>query len=213
MMIRRIAIAAALTLASTSLYATTYTVDSDHTEGIFRWNHVGFANPTALFTRVEGTVEFDPESPTDLMVTVTMPLAAMTTGEPELDKEFQSANFFDTAKYPTATFRSTRVEKLGAAGHLKVTGDLNLRGVTKPVTLEVTVNKVGTDPRNKLPTVGFDATATLNRSDFGLGLYVPLVSDEIRIQITGQAAETKGYAAWIKAKTDKAAAKAAAAKQ
>jgi polyisoprenoid-binding protein YceI len=96
-----------------------------------------------------------------------------------------------------------------AMNQLKVTGTLNLHGVTKPVTLDVTVVKVGTNPRSNVPTVGFDATTTLKRSDFGLGAYVPQVSDEIRMHIISQAVEAKAYAQYLKAE---AAADAAAAK-
>jgi polyisoprenoid-binding protein YceI len=206
----RVAIAAAIVLASAPLYAATYTVDTDHTEGILRWSHIGFSNPTALFSRVGGTLKFDPASPSQSSVMVTIPLAAMTTGEPDLDQAFRSAEFFDTANFPTATFKSTKVEKLRGTQELRLTGNLSLHGMTKAVTLEVTINKVDTDPRNQLPTMGFDATTKLNRSEFGLGKYVPLVSDEIRVHITGQAAEANGYADWLKAKAAKAAAKAAA---
>jgi polyisoprenoid-binding protein YceI len=81
---------------------------------------------------------------------------------------------------------------------LKVTGELNLHGVTKPVTLDVIVLKVGSNPRTQLPTVGFEATTTLKRSDFGLGAFVPQVSDEIRLQLTSQGVEAKGYAEHLK---------------
>ena len=93
-----------------------------------------------------------------------------------------------------------------------VTGDLSLHGVTKPVILEVTVIKIGTNPSSNLPTVGFDATTTLKRSDFGMGKYVPQVSDEIRMQIISQAVEAKPYAEYLKAQAQAAAAKDAAKK-
>ena len=177
---------ATLVLACAPLYAVTYTLDPQHTGGVIRWSHPGFANPTAQFNLVEGTLEFDATDPGKSSVMVTIPVAALSTGVPDLDVDFRSADFFNVPQFPTATFRSAKVEKLVVADHLKVTGDLSLRGLTKPVTLDVTINKVGIDSRNKLPTVGFDATATVDRSDFGLGLYVPLVSDEIRIHITGK---------------------------
>ena len=84
-----------------------------------------------------------------------------------------------------------------------MTGELNLHGVTRPVTLDVTVLKVGANPRTQLPTVGFEATTTLKRSDFGLGAYVPQVSDEIRMQITSQGVEAKGYAEYLKKQAEK----------
>jgi polyisoprenoid-binding protein YceI len=146
-------------------------------------------------------------------VTVTIPLASLNTGVPALDDDFRSTDFFDTAKFPNATFKSTRVEKGAAADRLKVTGDLDLHGVTKPVTLDVTVVKIGTNPRSNVPTVGFDATTTLKRSDFGLGKYVPQVSDEIEMHVTSQAVEAQAYAQYLQARAAKAAAaKDAAAK-
>ena len=84
-----------------------------------------------------------------------------------------------------------------------MTGELNLHGITKPVTLDVTVLKVGSNPRTELPTVGFEATTTLKRSDFGLGAFVPQVSDEIRMQITSQGVEAKGYAEYLKKQAEK----------
>jgi polyisoprenoid-binding protein YceI len=82
-----------------------------------------------------------------------------------------------------------------------------LHGITKPVALDVTINKVGINPRNQVPTVGFEAMATLKRSDFGLGLYVPQVSDEIHIHITAEAAEKKAYEQYLKAEAAREAAK------
>jgi polyisoprenoid-binding protein YceI len=203
-MLSRLPLAAALILVAAPLYAMTYTFEPGHTQGVIRWNHLGFANPTAHFNLVEGMLDFDEAAVAKASVAVTIPLTAMSTGVPDLDDDFRSADFFDVAKFPSATFKSTKVEK-GDSGRLKVTGDLNLHGITKPVILDVTVNKVGTNPRNKLPTVGFEATAMLNRSDFGLGRYVPQVSDEIRLHITAEAAEAKGYADYLKAEASQTA--------
>src|SRR4029077_19146534 len=101
----------------------------------------------------------------------------------------------------------TRVEKGPGAQQLKVTGSLSLHGVIKPVTLEVTVVKIGTNPRTSLPTVGFDAMTTLKRSDFGLGRYVPQVGDDIEMHVISQAVEAKAYAEYLKAREAKEAAK------
>jgi polyisoprenoid-binding protein YceI len=210
-MICRIALAV-FVLASMPLYATTYTLEPDYTQGVFRWNHLGFSSPAAQFAQGEGTLEFDQADPSKSSVTVTIPLGSLYTGVPALDDHFRSKDFFETARFPTATFRSTRVEKGAAADQLKVTGDLSLHGVTKPVILEVRVIKIGTNPRSNLPTVGFDAITTLKRSDFGMGKYVPQVSDEIRMQIISQAVEAKPYAEYLKAQAEAAAAKDAAKK-
>jgi len=192
----------AIALAATSsapLYATTYTLEPNYTQGVFRWNHLGFSSPAAQFSQGEGTLEFDSTMPTRASVRVTIPLSTLNTGVPDLDDDFRSAQFFDTAKYPSATFTSTQVEPGMTSNQLKVTGTLNLHGVTKPVTLDVTVVKIGTNPRSGVPTVGFDAMTTLKRSDFGLGAYVPQVGDEIELHIICQAVDAKAYAEYLKA--------------
>jgi polyisoprenoid-binding protein YceI len=208
-MIHRLIVAAAALLAAAPLYAVTYTFEPQHTQGVIRWNHLGFANPTAQFNNVAGTLEFDQADPTHSSVIVTIPLTSMSTGVPDLNDDFKSSDFFDLAKFPAATFKSSKVEKGAAADSLKVSGDLSLHGITKPVTLDVTINRVGTNPRNQVPTVGFEAMATLKRSDFGLGLYVPQVSDEIHIHITAEAAEKNAYEQYLKAQAAREAAKKA----
>lgn len=197
-MIRRLAFVAALALVAAPLYATTYTIEPDYTQAVFRWNHLGFSNPAAQFSQGQGTLEFDPVAPTRASVQVTIPLSSLNTGVPALDQHLRSEDFFEVAKFPTASFRSTRVEPGMGKDRLKVTGELNLHGVTRPVTLDVVVLKVGSNPRTQLATVGFEATTTLKRSDFGLGAFVPQVSDEIRLQITSQGVEAKGYAEYLK---------------
>jgi polyisoprenoid-binding protein YceI len=208
-MMSRLLSVAAIALAAAPLHAATYTFEPQHTQGVLTWNHLGFANPTAQFNTVEGTLEFDPAAPTRASVMVRIPLASMSTGVPDLNDDFKSPDFFDFVKFPVATFRSTRVEKGSAPGTLKVTGELSVHGVAKAVVLDVTVNKIGVNPRNKVPTVGFEAQATLNRSDFGLGLYVPQVSDEIRIHITAEAAEKSAYEQYLKEQAAREAAEKA----
>ena len=130
---------------------------------------------------------------------------------PDLDEHLRSADFFETAKYPTATFKSTRVEKGAMADQYKVSGELELHGLRKPVVLDVRLNRIGVNPRNNLATIGFDAMTTLKRSDFGLGRFVPQVSDEIRIEITAEAAEAKSYAESLKKLAEEEAAEKAKA--
>lgn len=161
----------------------TYTLDPTHTMVLFSWNHFGFSNPTANLGGVDGTLVYDEADPTKATLTATLPLSSLDTFVPKLDEHLKSADFLDAAKYPTVTFKSTKVATAGK-GKLKVTGDLTVHGVTKPVVLDVTVNKVGPHPMMKVQSAGFDATATIKRSDFGVGAYVPNVSDEIKIRIT-----------------------------
>ena len=156
--------------------------------------------PAAQFAQGTGSLEFDSANPAKSAVTVTIPIASLNTGVHDLDEDFRSSDFFDIDRFPTATFTSTKVEQGAAADRLKVMGNLTLHGVTKPVTLDATVVKIGTNPRSNLPTVGFDATTTLKRSDFGLGKYVPQVGDEIQMRIIVQAVEAKAYAEYLKAR-------------
>ncbi len=197
-MIRRIAVFAALTLASAPAFATQYTLDPGHTQTVFSWSHFGYSNPTAQFGKVEGTLDFDPADPAKAKVKVTIDVASINSNVPKLDEHLRNADFFDVAKYPQATFTSTKVEKGASADQLKVTGDLTLHGVTRPVVLDVKVNKVADHPMWKASVAGFDATTTIKRTDFGISKYAPMVSDDITIQITTEGVEAKAYAEAMK---------------
>jgi polyisoprenoid-binding protein YceI len=168
----------------------TYKLDPGHTMVLFSWNHFGFSNPTANLGLGEGTLVFDEKDAAKSSVDVTLPLANLDTHVSALDEHLKKPDFIDADKYPTVTFKSTKVQAAGGNKY-KVTGDLTVHGVTKPVTLDATLNKSGDHPMTKTPTVGFDATATLKRSDFGMGAYVPNVSDEIKVRITTEASVPK----------------------
>jgi len=213
-MIRRSAVFAALLFASAPLFATTYTLEPNYTQGVVHWNHLGFSTPAAQFGQGEGTLEFDSADPAKSSVKVTIPLSTLNTSVPDLDEHLRSKDFFEIAKFPTATFTSSKVEKGDAPNQLQVSGDLTLHGVTKPVMLAVTIVKTGLNPRTNLATIGFDATTTLKRSDFGLGKFVPQVSDEIPLHMTAQAVDAKAYAEYLKVQdaAEKAAANSAAKK-
>ncbi|MDR6938108.1 MULTISPECIES: YceI family protein [unclassified Luteibacter] len=185
--LRYVALAGLLATAGTAVAApVTYKLDPGHTMVLFSWNHFGFSNPSANFGDVDGTLVYDEADPSKATVEATLPLSGLDSFVPKLDEHLKSADFLDAAKYPNVTFKSTKVVPAGK-GKLKVTGDLTVHGVTKPVTLDVTLNKSGPHPMMKVQTVGFDATATIKRSDFGVGQYVPNVSDEIKIRITTEA--------------------------
>jgi polyisoprenoid-binding protein YceI len=172
----------------------TYKLDPGHTMVLFSWSHFGFSNPTANLGLGEGTLVFDDKDPSKSSVNVTLPLADLDTHVPALDEHLKKPDFFDADKYPTVTFKSTNVQAVGGNKY-KITGDLTVHGVTKPVVLDATLNKIGEHPMMKVQTVGFDATTTLKRSDFGLGAYVPNVSDEIKVNITTEASVPKAGAA------------------
>ncbi|PTN56251.1 YceI family protein [Stenotrophomonas panacihumi] len=164
----------------------TYKLDPSHTDVLVQWNHMGFSNPTAHFGNADGTLVFDAADPTKSSVQVTLPLSGLNSFTAKFDEHLKSADFFDAAKFPTATFKSTKVEAAGT-NKFTVTGDLTIKDQTKPVVLDVTLNGAGDHPMMKVPAVGFDATTTIKRSDFGVGAYAPAVSDEVKIRITTEA--------------------------
>lgn len=206
-MLSRLILLATVAFASVPAWATSYTLEPDYTQGVFRWTHLGFSRPTAQFAQGEGTLEFDPQNPTAASVKVVIPLSTIHTGVPALDDDFRSTDFFDTAKFPTATFTSTAVAQGATSSELRVTGNLALHGVSKPVTLAVTILKIGVNGRTHSPTVGFDATTSIKRSDFGLGKYVPEVGDDVDIQIVCQAAESAAYTEYLRKAAERAKAK------
>ena len=166
--------------------AEKYDIDGSHSGVVFGWNHFGFSNPTARFDKIEGSVLLDKADLTKSSISVTLPVEGLDTRVAKLDEELKSPDFLDATKYPTITFKSTRVEQTGE-NRLKITGDLTVHGVTKPVTLDAKVNKIGIFEIPgviKAQTAGFDATTVIKRSDFGVTKYVPAVSDEIPVRRT-----------------------------
>jgi len=185
--IRNGALVAVLALASGAAFAAEpYQIDPNHTQVEYTYSHFGFSHITGRLNNVEGDFLFDAKDPAKSSIQVSIPIDTISVGVPDLDKELVSPAFFDAAKFPTATFQSTAVTSTGA-NKLAVAGDLTIHGVTKPVTLDVTVNKIGMHPMRGVAAAGFDATATIKRSDFGVALYVPNMSDEVTLHITMEA--------------------------
>ncbi|MFX4356835.1 YceI family protein [Acinetobacter baumannii] len=178
----------AVALASTVTLAAPvdYKIDPTHTATVFSWNHFGFSTPSANFSDIQGVIKVDNAKPANSSINVTIPLSSVNTNVPALDKEFQEEAWFNAAKYPNITFKSTKVETKDKK-HFKITGDLTVKGITKPVVLDAVLNKQGEHPMAKVPAIGFNATTSFNRSDFGLGNYVPNVGDKITVNITTEA--------------------------
>ncbi|MDC7677022.1 YceI family protein [Asticcacaulis machinosus] len=176
---------AVLSLSAAGAFAApeTYKLDQNHTEVAFSWNHMGFSNPTAKFMNAVGTVTLDEANPAASSVEVSFATDGINSGVAVFNDHLKAADFFDVANHPTATFKSTKVDVTGA-NTAKVTGDLTIKGVTKPVTLDVKLNKIG---MAKKKTAGFSATATIKRSDFNMAKAVPFVSDEVNLVITAEA--------------------------
>jgi polyisoprenoid-binding protein YceI len=185
---RKTLLTAALFAIAGSAFAApvTYNIDPNHTDVIAQWSHFGFSNPSAHFGKADGTLVYDADNVAASSVQVTLPLSGLNSFVQAFDEHLLSADFFDAEKFPAATFKSTQVEAAGE-GKLKVTGDLTIKGVTKPVVLDVTLNKAGEQPMAKRAAIGFDATATVKRSDFGVDKYTPAVSDEVTLRITTEA--------------------------
>jgi polyisoprenoid-binding protein YceI len=171
-------------------FAAKYGIDPTHTQVEFTYSHFGFSNITGRFDQVTGEFDLNTENLAKSKISIEIPINSMSTGVAKLDTHLQTADFFDVAKYPTASFKSNMVHAVSDK-ELHVMGDLTIHGVTKPVTLNVTVNKIAEHPLRKLPTAGFDAVTTIKRSDFGIGAYAPAVSDEVTLNITMEASAAK----------------------
>ena len=195
--------ALAAVLASASVVAgisvaaaapVTYQMDPNHTNVTASWSHFGFSNPVAHFGQVDGAIVYDGDNVGQSSVNVTIPLVGLNAFVEKFNQHLRSADFFDAEKFPSITFKSTRVEAAGG-NKLRVFGDLTVHGVTRPVVLDTTLNKIGEQPMEKRAAAGFDATTTIKRSDFGVGKYAPNVSDEVIIRITTEALVPKAAAA------------------
>lgn len=179
---------AAPEVAAIAVAPGTYKLDPTHTDVLAQWNHMSFSNPTAHFGTVDGTLVYNADDVSQSSVEVTLPLSGLNSFTAKFDEHLRSADFFDAATFPVATFKSTKVEAAGT-NKLTVTGDLTIKDQTKPVVLDVTVNGAGEHPMMKVPAVGFDATTTIKRTDFGVGAYAPNVSDEVKLRITTEATQ------------------------
>lgn len=163
-----------------------YKIDPTHTATVFSWNHFGFSTPSANFSDIQGTITVDNDKPASSSVEVSIPLSSLNTNVKALDEHLLKSDFFDAEKYPNITFKSTKVQALGKDKY-KITGDLTIKDVTKPVVLDAVLNKQGEHPMTKAQTVGFNATTSFDRSAFNVGAYVPNVGDKITVNITTEA--------------------------
>ncbi|GAK33638.1 polyisoprenoid-binding protein [Iodidimonas nitroreducens] len=181
-----------MTGASASVQAApeTFEFDEAHTHIGLAWNHLGFSETRARFADFEGALILDQDNPANSSLSVTIPISSLDTGLKKFDDHLKSADFFDAATYPEATFKSTKIELDGDKA-AKVHGDLTIHGVTKPVVLDVTLNQLGKHPMNGKTHAGFTATTKIKRSDFGINQYVPMVSDDVEIFISTEASKAE----------------------
>jgi|TARA_B110000908_G_scaffold115197_1_gene135076 polyisoprenoid-binding protein YceI len=179
-------LAAALASTATFAAADTYVLDASHSQVVFSYNHLGFSTTSGMFSGFEGEISFDQENAANSSVSVSMPVMSMFTGWEKREGHFMSGDFFGAAEGDMITFTSTSIETTGDTT-AKITGDLTMNDVTKSVVLDATLNKMGTHPQAQKDWAGFDATANLLRSDFGLGAFAPYVSDEVAVTISIEA--------------------------
>jgi polyisoprenoid-binding protein YceI len=185
--LKRIAAALAFTgaLASAVAAPVTYGVDSTHTFPRFSYSHFGYSTQLSSFSKTTGKVVFDAEAKKG-SVDIVIDTKSVSTGFADFNEHIQGEDFLDTAKFPQATFKSTKVVFDGDKPH-SIEGQLTIKGVTKPVTLTVTSFQAMPHPMMKKPALGANAFTVIKRSEFNAGKYAPYVGDEVRIDIAIEA--------------------------
>jgi len=187
----RFLLAAALALATTgTAAAATYKIDPRHTQVFFTYGHNEYSHLSGRLNEANGTLEFDPAKPAASSISLELPLSSLSTGVPGLDDHMRSADFFDAEKFPTASFKSTKVTVRDAT-HFDLAGDLTIKGTTRPAVFAVTVNHTGENERRKTPMAGFDAVATIKRSEFGVDHMLAVTGDEIQLRVSMEASVPK----------------------
>ncbi len=163
----------------------TYVIDGNHTFPRFSYGHLGFSIQMSRFDKTTGTVMFDSAAKTGA-VDITIDTRSVDTGSELFNKHIQGSDFLDTAQYPTATFKSTAVRFEGDKP-AAVEGNLTLKGITKPVTLQITSFHAAAHPMLKKDAIGANAIAAVKRSDFNMSKNAPAVDDDVVLSIAIEA--------------------------
>lgn len=177
-----------------AVQAETWAADPDHTEVRVYWDHAGFSEQSLEFTKVDGSLTFSLNSVPDSTAFFSVPVSSLATGVERFNQDLWGATFFDVDTYPTISFQSTSFRQTGAKA-LKVTGELTIKDVTNEATFDVIVHSVGEHPVGQYfkafqgNWLGVTAVATIKRSEWGMGAFVPIGSDEIRIVINSEMRE------------------------
>lgn len=164
--------------------AGTYAVDSYHTEVGFSLSHFGFTSYSGLFSGATGSLHLEPGNLAATKLDVSIPVQSIQTTVPVLTDELKGEKWFDVSKFPQATFTSTSVSVAGN-GEVTIAGNFTLHGVTKPIVLHAHLVGAGVNPIDKAYTVGFQASGTIKRTDFGVSLYAPALGDDVELSIAG----------------------------
>lgn len=161
-----------------------YKVEPQHTQVSFSVLHFGFTVYEGLFSGASGTLQLNPQQPESSSLSVSLPVASVLTTSKKLMEELRGSEWLSADQFPKAEFVSVSVKMIGHDDAL-VTGNLTMHGMTHPETLHVHFVGAGVNMLDKKYTVGFDATATIKRSDFGIKMFIPYVSDEVELRIAG----------------------------
>ncbi len=183
----------ALALMQTALFAqTTWTNDKMHSQAKFTITHLGVSDVSGLFKDFDAKITTSKADFSDAKFELTAKTASVWTGVDMRDQHLQSADFFDVANFPQLTFTSTSVKSAGA-GKFKVTGNLTIHGVTKPVTLDLWYRGTITNPMSKADDAGFQVSGVIKRSDFNFGskFPAPMLSDDVTIKVDGEFAKAQ----------------------
>lgn len=170
------------TLELSRLPGGTYHLDGDHTAVIFEVNHLGFSNLVGRFRKVEGALTYNPDNASQSQAKVHIEAASIDTNVPALDEKLRAEGALNVARFADILMTVTALQ-LTDARHGKLTGLLTLRGVTKPLVMDVTFNGGATDALTGKYTLGFHASAIIKRSDYGFSLWAPAVGDEVIVAV------------------------------
>ena len=186
---KKLVLAFSLAAIAASAYAMpeVYNIDPNHSAPRFEYNHFGYSTQVHRFDKTRGKIVFDREAKTG-SVDVAIDAKSVNTGYPLFNERIQEADFFDTAHYPTITFKSTAV-RFDGDKPVAVDGELTVKGVTKPVTLTLTSFEAKLHPMLGKDALGANAVTKVLRSDFGMGKFAPFVSDEVTLSIAVEAVE------------------------
>lgn len=165
----------------------TYAIDPVHTRVLFAVDHAGFSKAMGTVSGSTGTLVFDRDDWSSARLDVRVPVERLDLGDPKWNDAVRAGNLLDTKRHPEAHFVSTKIEPVDA-DHAKVCGDLTLRGVTRPVCMDVTFNAL---KRHPLPpfhrTAGFSATTTISRAEFGMSAWPTVIGDAVELRIEAEA--------------------------
>ncbi len=175
----------ALTQEPAQVRAGSYVLDPAHGKITWSVSHMGFSTYVGQFSDVSANLQLNSADPAASKLDASVRLDSVGTFSEGLDKHLKTADFFDTAKFPVATFRATSVRQTDA-NSADITGNLTLRGVTRPIVIQAHFNQAGVSPVSKAYTVGFDGRARIKRSDFGINYGLPLLGDEVTLQFEAE---------------------------